>query len=207
MMEKFVITVGRQFGSMGRPIAKNLAEKLGINYFDRDIVEEVAKRMNLPLSVVSKEEEAATSKFGKFGKMLFPLGKDTSELQDKIFEVQRCVIMDFIDKGSCILVGRCADYIARDCANLLRIYIYAPFEERVKNCIQFLNMQENDALKMCRDVDRARSAYHKLYAGYDCMSAEVMDFMINSSTLGIDGTVSALELLVKQRFKDVLTNS
>ena len=66
MMEKFVITVGRQFGSMGRPIAKNLAEKLGINYFDRDIVEEVAKRMNLPLSVVSKEEEAATSKFGKF---------------------------------------------------------------------------------------------------------------------------------------------
>ena len=199
-MSNFVITVGRQFGSMGRPIAKTLAEKLGINYFDRDIVEEVAKRMNLPLSIVSKEEEAAESKFGKFGKMLFPLGMRTTELQDKIFEVQKCVIMDFIDKGPCILVGRCADYIARDCENLFRIYIYAPFEERVKNCVQFLNMKEADALKMCRDVDRARSTYHKQYAGYDCMSAEVMDLMINSSTLGIEGTISALVLLVKQRF-------
>lgn len=200
-MEKFVITVGRQFGSMGRPIAKTLAERLGINYFDRDIVEEVAKRMNMPLSIVSNEEEAVSSKFGKFGKMLFPLGKQTTELQDKIFEVQKCVIMDFIDKGPCILVGRCADYIARDCANLFRIYIYAPFEERVKNCVQFLNMAEGDALKMCRDVDRARSAYHKQYAGYDCMSGEVMDCMINSSSLGIEGTVSALEALIKQRFK------
>ncbi|MCR5290274.1 MAG: cytidylate kinase-like family protein [Treponema sp.] len=200
-MEKFVITVGRQFGSMGRPIAKTLAEKLGINYFDRDIVEEVAKRMNMPLSIVSNEEEAASSKFGQFGKMLFPLGKQTTELQDKIFEVQRCVIMDFIDKGPCILVGRCADYIARDCANLFRIYIYAPFEERVKNCVQFLNMTESDALKMCRDVDRARSAYHKQYAGYDCMSGEVMDCMINSSSLGIDGTISALEVLIRQRFQ------
>lgn len=200
-MEKFVITIARQFGSMGRPIGKMLAENLGINYFDRDIVEEVAKRMEMPLNVISKEEEIAENKFGRFGKMLFPIGKGTTELQDKIFNVQKCVINDFSDKGSCILVGRCADFILRDCTNLVRIFIYSPLEQRIKNCYQYFNMNEDEARKMCVDVDKARNLYHKKYAGYSPDSAEHMDFMINSNILGIEGTAKTIEYLIRQKFK------
>lgn len=81
MAKNYVVTVGRQFGSMGRPIAKRTAELLGIEYYDRDIVEEVAKRMDMPLKLISREEEEANHKFGTYGKTLFPLSRGTTELQ------------------------------------------------------------------------------------------------------------------------------
>lgn len=195
-MDKFVVTIGRQFGSMGRPIAKKVAETLGIGYYDRDIVEEVSKRMHLPINVISNEEEEA----GRFGKMIFPLGRGTTELQDHIFAVQECVLHDFADKEPCILVGRCADYVMRGRKNLLRIYICAPFEDRIKNCINYFHMSEKEAEKMCKEVDKARIAYHKRYAGYSPLNTEAVDLMINSATYGIDETAQILVDLIKKRF-------
>ncbi len=199
-MEKFVVTIGRQFGSMGRPIAKKAAEMLDINYFDRDIVEEVAKRMGMPLSVISHKEEEANHRFGRYGKMLFPLGNGTTELQDRIFSVQECVLRDFADQGPCILVGRCADYIMRDEKNLFRGHIYAPLDARIRNCVENFDMTPEKAKKMCSNVDRARKAYHRHYAGYDPMSPEYTDFMLNSAVLGIEGTAELLVEIVRKRF-------
>ena len=199
-MDNFVVTVGRQFGSMGRPIAKKAAEILGINYFDRDIVEEVAKRMNAPLSLISDEEEEAKHSFGKYGKMLFPLGSGTTELQDKIFSVQECVLQDFADKGPCIMVGRCSDYLMRGRENLLRVYIYSPIEARIKNCVEFFGMTEEKGRKMCADVDKARKSYHRHYAGYDPASPEHTDIMLNSAAFGIDGTADVLVNIIRENF-------
>lgn len=201
-MDHYIVTVGRQFGSMGRPIAKRTAELLEIEYYDRDIVEEVAKRMEIPLKVASKEEEDAAHVFGKYGKMLFPLGNGTTELQDRIFSVQECVLQDFADRSSCILVGRCADYIMRERKELLRVFIYAPMAARIQNCVERLNMTPQNAKKMCTDVDRARLAYHKRYAGYAPMDPEWTDLMLNSNALGIEGTAKALASFIQQRFED-----
>lgn len=199
-MKNYVVTVGRQFGSLGRPVAKHTAGLLGIDYYDRDIVEEVARRMDMPLKVVSKEEEEANHVFGKFGKMLYPLGNGTSELQDRIFSVQECVLQDFADQGPCLLVGRCADYLMRQRENLLRVFIYAPMEARIKNCVETLHMTREQGKKMCVDVDKARLAYHKRYAGYAPNDVEHMDLMLNSAALGVEGTAEALAAFIRQKF-------
>ena len=88
--KKYVVTIARQFGSLGRPIAKLMSNKLGVEYYDRDIVDQAAKKLNLPVSVVDEVEETAKKvKASPFARMMFPLGKGTSNTQDKIFEAQR----------------------------------------------------------------------------------------------------------------------
>ena len=101
-MEQYVITISRQFGSMGRSIARELSEILGIEFLDRDIVEATAKRMGLPVSVISDEEESMKSTFFR---RQYPLGMGMSSLKDEIFLTQKNIIRDFAAKGSCIIVG------------------------------------------------------------------------------------------------------
>lgn len=199
-MEKYVVTIGRQFGSLGRPIAAQIAQQLGIEYYDRDIVEEVSKRMQMPLQVISDEEETALNQFGTLGKCRFPLGTGEWTLRRKIFSVQECVLNDFADKSSCILVGRCADYVMRGRERCMRIYIYAPLEDRVKNAMQLMNVGMDAARRMCLEVDRARSKYHRTFAGYDVMDPERFDLMVSSSALGIEGTASMLADVIRRRF-------
>lgn len=122
--KKYIVTITRQFGSLGRPIAQEMSEILGIEYYDRDIVEATSKKMNLPVSKISEHEETySTSLFP----MLLPLGSDSIAKQDEIYNVQKEVIREMAEKESCIIVGRCADYIFRDHRNVLNIYIYAKY--------------------------------------------------------------------------------
>lgn len=122
--KKYIVTITRQFGSLGRPIAREMSEILGIEYYDRDIVETTSKKMNLPVSKISEHEETySTSLFP----MLLPLGSDSIAKQDEIYNVQKEVIREMAEKESCIIVGRCADYIFRDHRNVLNIYIYAKY--------------------------------------------------------------------------------
>lgn len=122
--KKYIVTITRQFGSLGRPIAREMSEILGIEYYDRDIVEATSKKMNLPVSKISEHEETySTSLFP----MLLPLGSDSIAKQDEIYNVQKDVIREMAEKESCIIVGRCADYIFRDHRNVLNIYIYAKY--------------------------------------------------------------------------------
>lgn len=122
--KKYIVTITRQFGSLGRPIAREMSEILGIEYYDRDIVEATSKKMNLPVSKISEHEETySTSLFP----MLLPLGSDSIAKQDEIYNVQKEVIREMAEKESCSIVGRCADYIFRDHRNVLNIYIYAKY--------------------------------------------------------------------------------
>lgn len=193
----YTITITRQFGSLGRPVAKKLSEILDIDYYDRDIVEETSKNLGLPVSVISDQEEAAkTSLFG----MIYPLGTETSEQQDKIFEEQAKIIRDLAEKNSCIIVGRCSDYILRNNRNCLNVYIYAPYKARLRNCIDYLRMDEETAKRMIQKVDRARDKYHKRYAGYLPHDYQHKEVLIDSSVFGIDGTAKVLAATVRERF-------
>ena len=111
MEKQYIITIVREFGSMGRPIARRLSELLGIEFYDRDIVEETARKMNLPVSVISINEENQGSAYSR---MRFPLGKSSREKQDEIFRVQSEIIRSLAKRESCVIVGRCSDYILRD---------------------------------------------------------------------------------------------
>ncbi|MGN1148199.1 MAG: AAA family ATPase [Lachnospiraceae bacterium] len=198
-MKKYVITISRQFASMGRSIAQELSKRMDIPFYDRDIVEETAKRMNLPVSVISNKEEVSKSVYLK---RQYPLGMGIQSIQDEIFLIQKNIIRDFAEKESCILVGRCGDSILSDYENKLSIYIYAPYEARFKNCIEQLGMDEATAEKMIKEVDRSRQLYHKRYC--DCYKNELTnkDIALNSSAFGIEGTAAVLEGIIKERFAD-----
>lgn len=179
---------------MGRPIARRVAEKLGIQYYDRDIVDMTAKKLNMPVSRIGDLEESVQ---GRFFKMKYPLGMGTSDIQDNIFDEQRKIIMELASKESCIIVGRCSDYILKEYPNSLHIYIYAPQEVRFETCINEFKMQPDEARKMMLEVDKARERYHKQYAGYMPDDVRYKNLMIDSSTLGLEGTADYLAEFIK----------
>ncbi len=197
-MKKFVVTITREFGSLGRPIAKRLAELLSVECYDRDIVEAAAKKMNLPVSVISSEEEKKTS----FFKMLFPLGTESVEQQKKIFETQSKIIRDLAEGESCVIVGRCADYVLEEAENAIHVYIYSSYADRLANCIGTLGMKKAEAQKMIAEVDKARLAYHKYFAGYAPGDPKHKHIILNSELLDVEGTAKALAAIVRVKFSD-----
>lgn len=196
-MQKYVITIARQFGSLGRPIAMEMAKILGIEYYDRDIVDTAAKKTGLPISAVSNVEESARPGFFR---MMFPLGQSNIQAQNHIFNTQREIILNLADRESCIIVGRCSDYILEGTRNHLRIYIYASYEKRLHNCIKTLNMEKEEAKRMIREVDKARDDYHRRYAGFLPQDVNYKDILIDSSLFGEKGTAEYLAELVRKRF-------
>ena len=114
--------------------------------------------------------------------------------------MQKQVIREMAEKESCIIVGRCADYIFRDHRNVLNIYIYAPVDARYKNCVEVLKMKPEEATKMIYKVDKARTVYHKRYAKYALGDPDSKQIMIDSSMLGVRGTAEILAEIVQKRF-------
>ncbi|MFP3153957.1 cytidylate kinase-like family protein [Lachnospiraceae bacterium ZAX-1] len=198
-MSKFHITINRQFGSLGRPIGMKLAQLLGIEFYDRDIVEEAAKELQIPLSVASALDEREQ---GVFTFMKYPLGDGNSkEIKEKLYAMQNKIIMKWAEENSCVVVGRCADYLLRNKANQFSIFIYAPIEARLRNCVEELGMKETEALKMMNQIDKARYAYHKRYTRFTQKDIESNQIMIDSSLLGVNDTAEMLAQIARKKFK------
>ncbi|MCR4618830.1 MAG: cytidylate kinase-like family protein [Lachnospiraceae bacterium] len=196
-MEKYVITISRQFGAMGRTIAQKMSQVMGIEFYDRDIVEETAKRMNLPVSEISDEEE----RFGGFfAERRYPLGMGPASLQQEIFQIQSNIIHDLALKESCIIVGRCSDYCLKDVDRVLNVFVYASEKQRMDNCVGKLGMDEKTAKRMIKDVDKARESYRNKYCPGITGVFDNRDICIDSGKFGIDGTVEILCDIVRKRF-------
>lgn len=195
-MEKYVITISRQFASMGRSIAQNLSEELGIPFYDRDIVEQTAKRMDLPVSMISREEENARSVYFR---RQYPLGMGIQSMQDEIYMIQQNIIRDLAERESCIFVGRCSDSILADHPRRLSVFVYAPYSVRYDNCIQRLGMTPSVAEKMIKNVDKSRIQYHRRYCkGYQ-NELTGKDLAIDSGSFGIEGTAQAIKAVLRAK--------
>ena len=192
-MEQYVITISRQFGSMGRSIAKELSDNLGIEFLDRDIVEATAKRMGLPVSVISDEEESMKSTFFR---RQYPLGMGMSSLKDEIFYTQKNIIRDFAAKGSCIIVGRCADYALADEPHCLNIFIRSNMDDRIKRISERLNVTENKAKDIIKKKDKERSSYYNYYTSKKWGDARSYDLCLNTSQISVEDSI---ELILKYR--------
>ena len=200
--ETYVVTIQRQFGSMGRPIARSMSEKLGIEFYDRDLVDQAAQKLNLPVSRVRESEETGEKKGrNPFWQMLLPLGSESPDEQDKIFEAQKNIIQFLAEKESCIIVGRCSDFILHEMKNAMHIYIYAPFEVRVRNSVEQLGLSEDEARRMCVEVDKARDSYQMRYAGGLLDDKRTKNLLIDSSLFSVEGTAEFLVEAVKRRFR------
>ncbi len=200
-MKPFVVTISRQFASLGRTIAKDLSERLCVEFYDRDIVAMTAKRMGVTVQGVSHHDERPPHhNFLLRHKYLFNFG--AYDINQEIFMVESNIIRDLADKGSCIIVGRCADSILKDRKNVLNVYIYSPFEKRLKNCVEELQMDEDDAQRKIKEVDEARDNFRKLYCEDAKSEFDHRHLMIDSSRLGVKGSASLLEFVIKDLFKD-----
>jgi hypothetical protein len=196
-VEKYAITISRQFASMGRSIAFELAKMLDIEFLDRDIVEETSKRMGITIQEVSNEEEQVGSKFSY---KMYPLGIGSTSIQDEIFAVQKNIIQDFAKKESCIIVGRCGSYCLKEHPRLLRVYVYAPAEVRLKNCINIFGMNEKDAAKAIERIDAVRENYHKNYIeGYTNPMLD-SDLCINSGSYSLEEAAKLIKEVAMMRF-------
>jgi len=199
-MEKYIVTLSRQFASMGSTIAHYMSDRLGIEYYDRDIVEQAARRMGLDLPLVCDAEEKGSPLLAR---LTDSLGSDMLVVQNDIFRVEAEIIRDFAhpDKPSCIIVGRCADSVLKDYPRVLNVYIYAPVEARVRNAVEKLGMDEKTARKTIAAVDRAREIYRLRYGDGVKNVLDRRDLMIDSSRFGPEKTAEMLCGIVKSAFE------
>lgn len=199
MSQKYVITVSREFGSLGRLIAEKAAGSLGIEYYDRDLVEMAARELKVDADAVGVHDEKM---YSRFERMVYPLGATSSQIdQEKLFDIQKSIILDLSEnKTPCIIVGRCADHILRERPNVINVFIYSAYEKRIENCINEFNMTFREAQRMIARVDRARNAYHRFYTDHNLASHSDKDLMIDSGVFGVDGAVELIKTAVKCRF-------
>lgn len=191
---KKIITIGRQCGSGGHTIGKMVAERLGVPFYDKEIIKTVANRSGLSEKTVEKEGEYSTTS------LLFNLAtrgisgynatnKDNMLMRDLINAYQTEYINEIADNGPCVIVGRCADYILEDRKDCLNIFIYGDLDDRAKRVVEEHDVAEKDAKAHVLERDKKRSKYYRHITDKVWGLAENYDLCLNTSELGIERCV------------------
>ena len=199
-----VIAVTRQFGSLGRPIAREVASKLGLKFIDREIIEKAAERMGYKIDELEKIDN---HRIKGFSRMKYPLGIGSRELQDKLFEIEKSIILEYATYDNCVIVGRCANYILKNRPNVLKVHIYAPYEKRLEMSVEDLHLTKGEAKAMIDKVDDARSCYYLYHTGETFNSTAYQDILLNSAMLGFDENVKLLCDIARDRFPSLNNNA
>lgn len=192
-----IISIGRQHGSGGREIARLLARELGIKCYDKEIVDEAAKHSDFSRDLINAYDEKRMSAF-----MLHAGGYGLNEnfrLNMQVVSAQFDAIREIASKGDCIFVGRCADYILRDRSDLVSVFILGDMDERLKCLARRQGLDEAAARKKIKEVDKDRSSFYKYYSDQTWGDAQNYDLCINSSRLGVEGTVKVIMDYIKTR--------
>ncbi|ADV45258.1 AAA family ATPase [Bacteroides helcogenes] len=208
MDNKFVVNIGRQLGSGGREVGEKLAARLGIDFYDKELIRLASEESGLCREFFEKADEKTSQGIigGLFG-MRFPFISDgaipaTNCLSnDALFKVQSDVIRRLAEEKSCLFVGRCADYILRDNPRCANIFISCSHEERVRRLRQIHSISEHAAEEMMNKADKRRSEYYNYYSYKMWGVAATYHLCIDSSVLGIDGTVDLVEEFVRKKLK------
>ena len=190
-MSNIIITIGREFGSGGRIIGEKLAARLGISFYDKELIQLAAEKSGIHADVLKGADEVAANPFSS---PFVPPSVDQGSLNDKLYKYQRDVIREIASRESCVIVGRCADYILKDYPNCIRVFIYADMEYKVKLIMERHHLKDTELIeKIIRRTDKNRRNYYQYYTDHKWGAREEMDLLIDSSLLGVDGTVDLLE--------------
>lgn len=182
-----VIVIGRQFGSGGHDIGKILSEKLGYQFYDQEIIELAAGTTGMTPEFIEKKEESMTNSFlYDLVNQMYQYGNEKEEApKDKIFEAESAVIRKLADKGDCVIIGRCSDYVLKDRGNVLKVFFTAPIESRIKRVQKRLSIGYKEAQHKIHREDKMRADNYRYYAGRMWGAASNFDITINTD-LGID---------------------
>ena len=185
-----VITISRQFGSGGRTVAKLVADKLGWAYYDKELVKKIAAESGLAESYVldSGEYACSTNSFLFNWAMSAESGRNpgTLPVSDQLYIVQNNVIRDLADKGSCVIVGRCADYILRDHTDVLNVFVHADAEFRADRIVRLYGETLDKPAKRLKEKDDKRRTYYRHYTGRVWGAASNYDVTLDSGRIGVE---------------------
>ena len=199
MDKKIIITIARQYGSGGREIGEKVAKKLGIPLYDKQLITDAASRGSLDENVTKLADESAANS------LLYTLAMGSNvlgttmhfgykmPLNDKLFILQSEVIKEYAKDTSCVIIGRCADYVLRNEEKLLRIFVYGDLDHREKRVAErHPELKASQIIDVINKTDKRRSSYYNFYTGNKWGKYDNYDIAINSSTLGIDGAADMI---------------
>ena len=200
-MSNLYITIGREFGSGGREIGKKVAKALNIPYYDKELMAVAAQESGLSPQFLQSYDEKPTNSFLYslvMGQQNVLSGMRGTTVEQLASQAQRDAVLSVAEKGSCVIVGRCADYILRDQPGLVRVFICADDDSRVARICQRDGLDEKEAREKMRKMDKARAAYYAFHADREWSAADSYDLCINSSRRGIDAAVELILQFCKQ---------
>lgn len=196
---KSIITISREFGSGGHSIGEAVAKKLGYRFFDRELVNQVAERSGFSPEFIEESGEYASAK----NSLLFAIATANQytmngiSMLDKLYIEQTKIIEEIAQEGSCVIVGRCADYILREYRDCLHVFIHADMKSRAKRIVERFGEQERPAEKRLNEKDQKRKVYYKNYTGRRWGQAQNYDLCLNSGVLGSERCVELIAAACK----------
>ena len=204
MGTRTIFTIGRQFGSGGRMVGKKLAEALCIPYYDKELLAMAAKDSGYSEELFRNADEKPASSLlyslvmGNYPMSSGTLGFNEMPLNDQLFLIQSNTIRKVASKGSCIIIGRCGDYILKDDPDLISVFIHAPLEARVKRAVDVYGIPADRAEDICLKNDKSRANFYNYYSDRKWGMCRTYSISLDSSLLGIDGCVEEIT-----RFKEL----
>ena len=184
-MTKRIITISREFGSGGRFIGEEVAKKLGIAYYDREIIGQIAEQSGLSPEYIQENAELSPKK-GLFAYAFSGRDITGKSVEDMVYESQRKVILEIAEKESCVIIGRNADFILRDRNDVLNVFIHGDMPEKTQRITHLYNVAEKEAVKMMADTDKRRMTNYNFYTEQKWGKASNYTLCLNSSQLGYD---------------------
>lgn len=190
---KGVITIGRELGSGGRSIGKLVAEKMGVPYYDRELIDQAAKESGLSPDFIEQNEQAITGSFlynlamgnsYTYG-MLGLSGSNTLPLTMQVFLAQQKVILEYA-KEPCVLVGRCSDFILREREDIFKVFIYSDMEKRIERAIERYSCDRKKAVDLINKSDKGRGRHYSTFTDWDWGDRSNYDLLLNSGAIGIE---------------------
>lgn len=191
-MKNRIITISREFGSGGRTIGKAVADELGIPCYDNEILHDIAVESGFAENYIKDAGEYAP---GGFLASAFSHPASGPNNADYLWKIQYKLITELAEKGPCVIVGRCADYILRDKADCLRVFIHADMSFRAERIVNLYGEREKSPEQRLKDKDKRRAAYHRFYTDMKWGHAQNYDITLNSDSLGIDKCVEIIKSL------------
>ena len=184
-MAKRIITISREFGSGGRFIGEEVAKKLGIAYYDKNIIGQIAEKSGLSPEYIQENAELSPKK-GLFAYAFSGRDITGKSVEDMVYEAQRNIILELTEKEPCVIIGRNADYILKDRDDVLNVFIHGDISEKIQRITGLYNVEEKEAVKMMADTDKRRRTNYNFYIDQNWGKASNYTLCLNSSQLGYD---------------------
>ena len=184
-MAKRIITISREFGSGGRFIGEEVAKKLGIAYYDKNIIGQIAEKSGLSPEYIQENAELSPKK-GLFAYAFSGRDITGKSVEDMVYEAQRNIILGLTEKEPCVIIGRNADYIMKDRDDVLNVFIHGDMPEKIKRITGLYNVKEKEVVKMMADTDKRRRTNYNFYTDQSWGKASNYTLCLNSSQLGYD---------------------